>query len=400
MQILFLHNNFPAQFGFLGQYLHQEGWDVWFGTQRKNSSLEGITVFTHESHRAVSEKTHPYLTNFENAVLNGQGVARAALKLKDKGLNPDIVVAHSGWGPGMFAKDIWPNAKFVGYFEWFYHSRAPDIVHLGAARQLDDDLRSRTRNAAILTDLASCDVGICPTQFQADQFPENLRSKLEIIHDGIETDIYKPNNEIRLTLGDKDLSEVPELITYVARGMEPYRGFPEFMAALATILERRPNAHAVIVGEDRVAYGKALPDGSTYKDKMLSEFEFPMDRVHFTGLLTRSKYLEVIQASHVHMYLTIPFVLSWSMMECMSAGCAIVGSTTEPVRELMTHGEHGWLVNMKDRMSIVQGVEKLLDDRALAKKLGEAARARILETYDRSAIFPQKKKMFEDLCAS
>ncbi|MEM9013915.1 MAG: glycosyltransferase [Pseudomonadota bacterium] len=400
MQILFLHNNFPAQFGSLGLYLKNEGWDVWFGTQRKNSELPGLRVFNYEPHRAVSEKIHPYVANFENAAINGQGMARAALGLRKSGLNPDIVVAHSGWGPGLFAKDVWPNARYVGYFEWYYQRNAPDVEYFGREkRELDDDLRGRARNAAILTDLASCDVGICPTHFQNNQFPDCFREKMKVIHDGIDTDVYKPNPNARLVLDDADLSGVDEIITYVARGMEPYRGFPQFMAALEDILKRRPNAHAVIVGEDRVAYGKKLPAGESFKTRALKAHSFDMDRVHFTGLVPRNKYREIIQASTVHIYLTIPFVLSWSMMESMSAGCALVASNYEPVRELITHGESGHLVNMKDKSAIVQAVEMLLENSELREQYGAAARDRIVANYAAKDIYPAKKEMFEALCA-
>ena len=396
MQILFLHNNFPAQFGQIGAFLRDEGWDVWFGTQRKNSALEGVRVFNYEPHRGVSEKTHPYTVNFENAVLNGQALARAALKEKSAGLNPDIVVAHSGWGPGLFAKDLWPDAAYVGYFEWYYRADAPDIEFLGREKGLSDDqLRGRMRNAAILTDLASCDVALCPTQFQASQFPDCFKSKIRVIHDGVDCDTYKPSRESGLKIGELELPPTTEIVTYVARGMEPYRGFPEFMDALAELMKRRPQLHAVVVGEDRVAYGKKLEKGDSYKKRALEKHDFDPERLHFTGLLPRTKYLEVLQASSVHVYLTIPFVLSWSMMEAMSAGCAIVGSNNAPVRELIRSDESGLLVDMRRQSEIVTAIEKLLDDVALRHRIGAAARAEIKTKYDSKEIYAEKRNLFQ-----
>jgi len=398
MQILFLHNNFPAQFGNIAAYLRDEGWDVWFGTQRKESALQGVRVFNYEAHRKVSEKTHPYAANFENAVLNGQAVARAGLKLKSAGLSPDIVVAHSGWGPGLFVKDIWPGASYVGYFEWYYRPDAPDIEFFGTEdRSMDDQLRGRARNAAILTDLTNCDLGICPTHFQHEQFPDLFRKKMHVLHDGIDTDTYKANRSIELSLKGVDLSGATEIITYVARGMEPYRGFPEFMAALAEILKRRPNAHAVILGEDRVAYGKKLETGDSFKKRALKEHQFDMNRVHFTGLLPRNKYLEVLQASSAHVYLTIPFVLSWSMMEAMSAECALVASDTAPVRELLMDKKSGLLVNMKEKVEVVEAIEMMLDNPDMRRQLGKTARERIVKEYANQDIYPAKKKLFETI---
>ncbi|NOX95246.1 MAG: glycosyltransferase [Alphaproteobacteria bacterium] len=398
MQILFLHNNFPAQFGFLGQYLASQGWDVWFGTKRKNSSMSGMRVFNYEPHRSVSDKTHPYAANFESGILNGQAVARSAIKLKPAGLDPDIVVAHSGWGPGLFAKDIWPRAKYVGYFEWYYWPDSPDTVYFGVENRLmDEQLRARMRNAAILGDLVSCDAGIAPTKFQHAQLPECFRGKVHVIHDGVDTGTNCVDRAKKLKLDNLDLTHADEIITYVARGMEPYRGFPEFMKSLQITLKRRPKAHVVIVGEDRVAYGKKLVDGDSWKKRMLKEVDLDLDRIHFTGLLRRSQYLDVLQASSVHVYLTIPFVLSWSMMEAMSAECAIVASDNAPVRELIDDGVHGALVDMKDAENISDSICALLDDKDKRHAYGAAARARILKHYDAKDLMAKRKELFESL---
>ncbi len=395
MQILFLHDNFPAQFGVLGRYLAQKGWDVWFGTQRKESSLTGLTVFNYAPHREVTEKIHPYVGGFEKSVINGQSLARAALKLKEKGLSPDIVMAHSGWGPGLYVKDIWPKAKYVGYFEWYYRSNAPDLLFLQAQekpRGIDDDLRTRTRNASILMDLANCDAALCPTEFQKTQFPDCFLPKITVMHDGIDTDTYRPAPGAKLKLDGLDLSDVEELITYVGRGMEPYRGFPELIRALEIVLKERPKAHAVIVGQDRVAYGKKLEEGDSYKKRMLEECDLDLSRVHFTGLLPRPDYLKVLQASDVHVYLTVPFVLSWSMMEAMSAGCTIVTSDVEPVHE-MAGGDTPTVhcVDHRDRKAVAAAIGEMLDDKAKAKALGEAARKFILDGYSMEEIYARKE---------
>jgi len=315
LRILFLHNNFPAQFGVFGQYLAKEGWDVLYGTQRKDAALPGVKVFHYEPHRQATEKIHPYAVNYEQALINGQAVVRAAISLKKKSYAPDIVMAHSGWGPGLFVKDVWPDTKYVGYFEWYYQADAPDVAFLSdGKKEIDAQLRARARNAAILTDIVACDAAISSTEFQKAQFPACLQDKLTVMHDGIDTEYYAPKKGAKLNLPGLDLSDADEIITYVARGMEPYRGFPEFMKALEIVLKERPGAHAVIVGEDRVAYGAKLPEGDSYKKRALKECDLDWDRVHFTGLLPRGQYRQVLQASTVHVYLTIPFVLSWSML--------------------------------------------------------------------------------------
>ena len=303
-------------------------------------------------------------------------------------------MAHSGWGPGLFAKDIWPDAAFIGYFEWYYRSDAPDVAYFsrGEEQQIDDQLRARTRNAAILTDLASCDAALCPTAFQKEQFPTCFQEKLFVVHDGIDTETYKPNPDAKLKLPELDLSHVDELITYVARGMEPYRGFPEFMKALEIVLKERPNAHAVILGEDRVAYGKKLPEGDSFKKRALAECDLDLSRVHFTGLLPRNHYLQVLQASSVHVYLTIPFVLSWSMMEAMSAGCAIVAADVAPVREIAAKGENALqLTAQREPATIAHDISSLLNQHAKADELGRRAREIIVNNYAIGDIYRQKQ---------
>lgn len=398
MQILFLHDNFPAQFGYIGSYLADKGWDVWFGTQRAEAKHETIKVFNYKPHRTVTKEIHPYAANFERAALTGQAVARAAIDFAKKGLDPDIVVAHSGWGPGIYAKDIWPTARYVGYFEWYYRRNAPDTVFMGEGdRGIDQQLRTRSRNAAIMMDLAACDVGICPTDFQKAQFPDCFQSKMRVMHDGINTDFYKPARGSKLVLPNLDLSHADEIVTYVARGMEPYRGFPEFMRALAGLQKIRPQTHAVIVGEDRVAYGKPLPDGESYKKKMLAELDLDMSRTHFTGLIPRDQYLAVLQASSLHVYLTVPFVLSWSMMESMATGCPMLVSDTAPVHEMLTDGVHGAVVDMKNNDAIVQQMNSLLDNPELRFSYGDAASRAMEKHYAQRDALPQKMSLFKGL---
>jgi glycosyltransferase involved in cell wall biosynthesis len=394
MKILFVHDNFPAQFGLIGEYLAERGWDVLFGTARKDARHPTIKTFTYAPHRAITKGVHPYAGVYEKAVINGQAVARACFDLKRKGYRPDVMVAHSGWGPGIFLKDVWPEARYVGYFEWWYQPNGPDVAFLSEEPQSEDDLcRTRARNAPILADLAACDVGITPTKWQQAQFPAVFHDRLTVLHDGVLTDVYAPAPGTRLRLDGLDLGHAEEIITYVARGMEPYRGFPEFMAAMEIVQQRRPNAHVVVVGEDRVAYGRKLPDGDSYRKRALEGGRFDMARLHFTGLLPRPSYLKVLQASSVHVYLTVPFVLSWSMMEAMSAGCLIVGSDTEPVRELIRDGENGRLAPFRDPEKIADAVCDVLARPAAHAPMRVRARETILKSYAARDIYPRKETL-------
>jgi len=397
MKVLFLHDNFPAQFGPIGEFLAARGWDVLFGTARKDVKHPTIETFNYAPHREITKGVHPYAGTWEKAVINGQAVARACFDLKRKGYQPDVMVAHSGWGPGIFLKDVWPTARYVGYFEWYYLPNGPDIAFLNEGPQSEDDLcRTRSRNAPILSDLAACDVGIVPTEWQRAQFPEVFGGQLVALHDGILTDTYAPLSAPRLKLEGLDLSKDAEIVTYVARGMEPYRGFPEFMAAVEIVLKKRPNAHVVVVGEDRVAYGKKLAEGDSFKKRALEGGNYDMARLHFTGLLPRAVYLRVLQASCVHVYLTVPFVLSWSMMEAMSTGCLVIGSDTEPVRELIRDGENGRLVPFGDPQAIADAVCDALERPEDYRHMRAAARATILKNYAARDIYPKKEELFRN----
>lgn len=392
-RILFLHPNFPAQFRHLAMALakspkHQ----VVYGTARAEGQIPGVHKILYKTSREVRPETHHYVRPLESAVLEGQAVYRVAQQLHSQGFVPDVVYAHSGWGPGLFVKDIFPKAKFCCFFEWYYHAHGTD-ADFDPADPLDADAEARIRikNAPILLDLASCDYGLSPTQWQRHQFPPEFHSKIKVLHDGIDTEFFKPQAHARLVLPDinLDLSEVDELVTYVARGMEPYRGFPQFMEAIALLQEKRPHCHAVVVGADRVAYGKKLPNGKTYKQHMLETLSLDLSRLHFTGRLPYSQYLQVLQASSVHVYLTRPFVLSWSMLEAMSAGCLLVASDTAPVTEVIKEGRNGLLVDFFSPQQVCDRILEALDHPDGMVELRANARKTIQTTYDLAKLLPQ-----------
>ncbi|MEB3181509.1 MAG: glycosyltransferase family 4 protein [Nostocaceae cyanobacterium] len=399
MNILFLHPNFPAQFRNPATELAKDKRNtVVYGTNRQEGSLPGVHKVLYHPSRTARRETHHYIRNLENAVLQGQAVYRIAQQLKEQGFVPDVVYGHSGWGPTLFAKDMFPKAKLLCYFEWFYHARGTD-ADFNPEDPLDADAEARIRvkNTPILVDLYSCDKGLSPTNWQRQQFPPEYHSKITICHDGVDTEFFNPQPGSKLVLPriNLDLSHVDELITYVARGMEPYRGFPQFIETLAIIQKRRPNCHAVIVGQDRVAYGKQLPDGKTYKQLMLETVPLDLSRVHFTGLLPYPEYLQVIQASSVHVYLTYPFVLSWSMLESMSTGCLVLGSNTPPVTEVIKDSVNGLLVDFYSPEKISDRIEEVLDHPTRMADIRARARETILERYDLAKLLPQHLRWIE-----
>ncbi|GAB4341221.1 MAG: glycosyltransferase family 4 protein [Cyanophyceae cyanobacterium] len=399
MRILFLHPNFPAQFRHLATVLGRDpNNQVIFGTKNENPEwrIQGVKKVLFKPSRDVNAGTHHYVRTLESAVLQGQAMYRVADGLRSSGFIPDVIYGHSGWGSTLFMKDVFPEATLLGYFEWFYKSRGADADFDPTDPLTPDDLaRIRIKNTPILTDLYSCDRGLCPTHWQRAQFPAEFQTKLHVHHDGVDTDFFVPKPS-RLVLPDLDLSHVDELVTYVGRGMEPYRGFPELIESIAYIQERRPNCHVVIVGSERVCYGKPLPDGQTYKQLMLDKIPLDLSRVHFVGSLPYARYLQVLQASQAHIYLTRPFVLSWSCIEAMATGCLVIGSATPPVEEVIRDGENGLLVDFFAPKQIADRVDEVFNHRDRHAQLRRNARQTVLDRYALSKMVPRHLQFIQD----
>ncbi len=400
MKILFLHPNFPAQFRHLAMVLGKDPQNtVVYATNRLEGRIAGVNKVVYKKSRSAHRETHHYVKPLENAVLEAQGVYRVAQQLKEQGFYPDVVYGHSGWGPTLFMKDIFPRATLLCYFEWFYRAYGSDAsFDPSEPINADDEARIRLKNAPILLDLVSCDRGLSPTQWQRSQFPPEFHPKIKVHHDGIDTNYFQPvpNAQLILPRIDLDLTQAKEIVTYVARGMEPYRGFPQLIEAISILQLKRPQCHFVIVGKNRVAYGKNLPDGKTYKEAMLEKFPLDLSRVHFTDLLPYNEYLQVLQASSIHIYLTCPFVLSWSMLEALATGCVIVASDTAPVTEVIEDNLNGLLVNFFAPQEISDRVIEALDHPEKMAAIRNRARETILERYNLAKLLPQHLQWIKD----
>ena len=352
--------------------------------------VPGVTPIQIQPSRTSAAPTHHYVQPLENAVLLGQAAYRAAVQLRRDGFIPDLIYAHAGFGPGLYMSDVFPETPIIGQFEWFYHAGNRDAEFMAAEDVTEDEaLRRRTRNAALLLELTQCDYGICPTAFQMDQFPPEFHGKLQVIHEGIDTSFFSPGERGRLSIGDLQLDGGVEIVTYSARGMEPYRGFPQFMQAVGYLQGLRPHLHAVIAGSESVYFGKPRGDGKSWKTAMLEELPaLDLSRIHFTGPLGIQDYRRLLRASHAHVYMTVPFVTTWSLLEAMSTGCTVVGSATAPVLEVIEDGENGILADYFDAFRLASRIGEVLDDKAGAEELGRAARSFMVEHYDLGSVLP------------
>jgi len=394
VRVLFVHRYFPGQFGSLARSFaaRPENEVVFVATERNEGAvpIDGVRTILAPVSRQSGPDTHHYLQGLENAVLAGQATFRACVALRRSGFVPDLAYAHAGFGPGLYLKEAFPDSPLLGYFEWYYHPRGTDAdFAMPDAMPPDEALRIRTKNAGVLLELAQCDKGICPTRFQHAQFPAEFRDKLAVLHDGIDTDVFTPGRRGHLPLVP-ELPEGAEIVTYATRGIEPYRGFPQFMRAVAVLQQQRPALHALIVGKDATYYGRPPPHHASWKDAMLCELpQLDRVRIHFLGHVAPERYRQVLRASDVYAYLTVPFVLSWSLLEAMASGCTVVGSNTPTVRELVRDGVTGWLADYHDPAAIAERFAHALDNRKQALALGEAARQHIVQNYSLARLLPQ-----------
>ncbi len=383
MDYLFLHTGFPNQWQSLAADLARDpGNRVVMATAAAHARVPGVETLPLRPARDVSRRTHHYARGLEMAVLNGQAVWRALAPLKGEGFRPAVIGAHAGWGTGLFAREQFPEARLLGYFEWFYDGHGPTTAAVNDRPPSEDDrLFLRMKNAPIVQDMVNADAGLTPTRFQQQQFPALFRPRLSVIHDGIDTERFAPGDGGALSLPGHDLADAREILTYVGRGMEPMRGFPQLMRALSLLQPRRPGLHAVIIGGEPVVYGRHLPDGRTWREKMLAELPLDTARLHFTGPLDYPAYRRCVQAGDVHVYLSRPYVLSWSLLESMSMGALVVGSDTAPVREVLRHRENGLLAAMDDPVALAGCIEEALENRDRLAPLRQAARESIVSNY-------------------
>lgn len=398
MNILFLHRNFPAQFRYLIKELVKNKENkIVFITNNDSHKIPGVMKIQYRLKREVPENCHRYLRFYEEAIIHAQAAAEAAIQLRNSGFIPDIIYGHT-WGQTLFMKDIFPEVPLLCYFEWFYNSVGADMGFDGEVLSVDKLAKLRSKNAHLLIDLYTCDAGICPTKFQKKQFPKEFDDKLKVIYDGVDTDYCKPNENAVFKIDNKDLvfTSKDEVVTYATRGLEAYRGFPEFMQAVERLQKRRKNLHVIIAGEDRVCYGPKLAD-TTYKKLMLQKLDLDLDRIHFVGKLPFARYVNLLQISSAHVYLTYPFVVSWSLFDAMSCACPIVASATEPVMEFVENNKSGLLFDFYDINEQVEKIEYALNNREKMASIRANARNVIVENYSLSKMIPQHLEYIDSI---
>jgi glycosyltransferase involved in cell wall biosynthesis len=403
MNILFVHQNFPGQFKHLAPALAQAGHQV-RAMGIDGAGLPEIPMVRYKIGRNSSRDLHPLARDFEIKLIRADACAGAAVRMKQSGFSPDVIVANPGWGESLFLKDVWPDTKMLTLLEFFYATRGLDVDFDAEfyKQNIANQARVRVKNANLLMALDSMDWGMAPTHFQHSVMPRAYQYKISVVFDGIDTGVVRPDAAATFTLPGKTLRAGDEVLTFINRNLEPYRGYHRFMRALPRILRERPNATVLVVGGDEVSYGAAAPPGKTWKQIFFDEVKGEMDvsRVHFLGRVPYTTYLQVLQVSACHVYFSYPFVLGWSCIEAMSAGCLVVGSATAPVQEVIEHEKNGLLVDFFDTDALARTVIDGLAHPASFAHLRKAARATAVARYDLATVcLPQQLQLIDKLAA-
>lgn len=400
MNIIFIHPNFPGQFGYLA-----EG----FGSKKDNKTIFITSAATNKDVQIPGVKKIIFSTENPQKQKDKQpakippaiSVANILMGLKKQKYAPDLIIGASGSGISFYVKDVFCDTPFISFFEWFH---SPDKIHDKFEAAAEPDLKTRmnlrNKNLSILSDLCACDHGICPTGWQKSQFPKEFLEKLSVAHQGIDTDSFKPEKDQKFKTDSLDLSDVKQLVTYTVNVLAPYMGFQQFMEALPHVLKQKPDAHIAIVGPDRISIKDKSDNKQSYKSLILEKVKLDPDRVHFIDGLKHEEYKTILQTSSAHVYLDSPLVLSRSLLEAMSCECLVIAPDIPPVKEVIKDGTNGIIADFSSPEKIAEKIIACLDYPSFMKEVKQKARETIVEKYALKKVVPLHLKIIKELADS
>jgi glycosyltransferase involved in cell wall biosynthesis len=403
MHILFVHQNYPAQFGQIAARLAAHAGNRCTFVSQRPPGMEGRTErIQYHLRGGATAQTHYCSRTFENNVWHSHAVFEALQGRPD--IQPDLIVGHSGFCSTLFLRELY-DCPIVNYFEYYYHIKGSDLDFRPDFPCPEiDRLRARARNAALLLDLENCDLGYCPTRWQHSRLPAEFRPKVRVVFDGIDTAIWRPYpiERERRRLGDRVFPEGTRVVTYATRGMESLRGFDRFMLMAKRLCDRRRDVVFVVVGEDRVCYGgdEKFTDGKSFKEWVLARDDYDLSRFVFTGLVPPRRLAEIFALSDLHIYLTAPFILSWSLFNALACGATVLASDTAPVREVITAGENGLLTDFFDVDTMADVASRVLDAPADYRPLGAAGVELIRQRYSLDVCLPRLLEVYDEAVAA
>ena len=395
--IAFIHQNGPGQFVHLMKAVAAQGDRVVCFTKAERDIPGAVVVRYTPS--GLDDVTATEAGDLEKCCIHARAVAKGLGQIVAQGITPDLVIGHTGWGELLYVRDILPRTPVIGYFEYFYNHLGQDVgfdpefaVGDRAPRLL------RLRNANPLLSDQVVDVRVTPTEWQRSVFPADLRNRMTVLHEGVDTHLNRPRSRASLRLSPTvEVTRDSPVVTYVARNLEPYRGFHVFMRAAKIILERHPTVRILVVGGDKVSYGSEHPSGRPYREVMLEEIGGEHERLHFLGRVSYDVFRTLLSVSSAHIYLTYPFVLSWSMLEAMATGCLVIGSATPPVTEVIVDGRNGRLVDFFDAQGIAEAALEAVNFGMRFMPMRQNARRTVLERFDMHGIcLPRWRSLIDE----
>ncbi|MBO0699932.1 MAG: glycosyltransferase [Zavarzinella sp.] len=399
MHVLFVHQNFPAQFGHIAAHLiERHQFRCTFVNEKRAGRVGDIECVQYHVQGGATTHNHYCTRTFENTTRHAIGVYEAVKARPD--LRPDLIVGHSGFGSTLFLRELFPDVPIINYFEYFYRTRGSDMdFRKDFPPQPIDFLRARNRNAMVLLDLDNCDAGYSPTGYQRGLFPKEYRGKIRTIFDGVDTTVWKPMPGLPRQVSGHKIPDGMKVVTYATRGMESMRGFDVFMKAAKKLSDRRKDVLFLVAGQDKVCYGgdERHTGGKSFKDWVLSKDGYDLSRFVFLGLIHPTELAKLFNITDVHVYLTVPFVLSWSLLNALACGATVLASDTAPVREMIEHGHNGVLFDFFDADALAELANQLLDRRDEYRALGEQGAAIIREKYSIDVCLPKMVELYESV---
>ena len=392
MRILFLHPRFPGPFGALATLLAADRDNTVLFLAERGRWERRLPRVRRLSLAAPREASVPQADmaarEMQMALERASIAANALLRLRNDGFNPDIIYAASGGGHSLYARDIFPDSLFAVHAHWFYtKGENYNFFHQGKPRSPVDFAPARARNLLQLNALAECHFAATSTHWQKAQYPDTLSGGMHVLPEGVDCQGFSPSPGMRFVNPRDGKTPVPELVTFSARSTEAARGFSQFYQSLPRLLHLRPQCHVLIMTPDMRS-----ADTLSLHETLMREPDME-SRVHICSFRPSEEYRRVLQASSVHVYLTAPFALSSSLFEALSCGCAVVGSDTPPVREVIRHGENGMLCDFWDSNALADTVAALLEHAGDVRPLRQAARQTALDRYDVAKLTPQHARL-------
>jgi glycosyltransferase involved in cell wall biosynthesis len=382
MRILFAHQGYLAQFKYLALAFARAGHEVIFMSAPVPGKLSGVKQVSYALTQPA-EASDPLLIDIVSALRYGRAARETAKQIRDEGFIPDVIVIHPGWGEGLFLRDVFPRSKMICFLEFFFSPEGNFFDFEGKAPDLDTRAQLHMRNAPLLLALNESAWNISPTRWQKHLFPAVYQQRTTTIHEGVNIQKFVKRQGVEVeTPNGSILRDGMEIVTFVARHLEPVRGLNSFMRAADLITKNRPKAHIAVVGREEGGYGVPPPNGTTHKEIILRELDLDLSRVHFFGCVDQSTVVRLLQLSKVHLFLTYPFLISWSVLEAMSCSCVVLGSDTGPVREIINDGVNGLLIDFFNHAKFAELACQVLESPKRFADLGEAARQSIVDNFD------------------